>query len=232
MSIWLAVSISILLLAANAFFVGAEFALISARRSVIEPKAEEGGRIAGITLKAMENVSLMMAAAQLGITLCTLGLGALAKPAVANAVEGPLDAIGAPQALVYPLAFALALFVVASLHVVLAEMVPKNIALARPDRSAMALAPDPRPGRHRALPGDRLAQLDRQRDPADARGRAPQRGGERLHPGRGRGAGRGVTARGFPRFPREPAARGCSGLRRKHGKVRAVARSTRSRRSR
>lgn len=141
MSTGLAISISVLLLVANAFFVGAEFALISARRSVIEPKAEEGGRIAAITLRSMENVSLMMAAAQLGITLCTLGLGALAKPAVANAVEGPLEAIGAPQALVYPIAFAVALFVVASLHVVLGEMVPKNIALARPDRSALALAP-------------------------------------------------------------------------------------------
>ena len=141
MSIGLTIAISIVLLAANAFFVGAEFALISARRSVIEPKAEAGGRIAALTLRSMENVSLMMAAAQLGITLCTLGLGALAKPAVANAVEGPLDAIGAPQALVYPIAFAVALFIVASLHVVLAEMVPKNIALARPDRSAMALAP-------------------------------------------------------------------------------------------
>jgi CBS domain containing-hemolysin-like protein len=89
----------------------------------------------------MENVSMMMAAAQLGITLCTLGLGALAKPAVSHAVEGPLSAVGAPQELVYPIALALALFVVGSLHVILGEMVPKNIALARPDRSALILAP-------------------------------------------------------------------------------------------
>jgi CBS domain containing-hemolysin-like protein len=137
----LALSLAALLLIANAFFVGAEFALISARRSVIEPKADEGGRIAGSTLLAMENVSLMMAGAQLGITLCTLGLGALAEPAIAHAVEGPLEAIGAPQALVYPMALLFALFIVGSLHVVLGEMVPKNIALARPDRSALALAP-------------------------------------------------------------------------------------------
>jgi CBS domain containing-hemolysin-like protein len=136
-----AVLISFLLLGLNAFFVGAEFALISARRSVIEPKAEDGGRVAGMTLKAMENVSLMMAAAQLGITLCTLGLGALAKPLVAHAVEPALKSIGAPEALVYPVAFVFALFVVGALHVILGEMVPKNIALARPDRSAMALAP-------------------------------------------------------------------------------------------
>lgn len=141
MSVWLAISLSLLLLAANAFFVGAEFALISARRSVIEPKAADGGTVAAVTLRAMENVSLMMAGAQLGITLCTLGLGALAKPALAHGLEGPLEAIGAPEALVYPIAFVFALMVVASLHVVLGEMVPKNIALARPDRSALALAP-------------------------------------------------------------------------------------------
>lgn len=141
MSTGLALSLAALLLIANALFVGAEFALISARRSVIEPKADEGGRIAGSTLLAMENVSLMMAGAQLGITLCTLGLGALAEPAIAHAVEGPLEAIGAPQALVYPMALLFALFIVGSLHVVLGEMVPKNIALARPDRSALALAP-------------------------------------------------------------------------------------------
>jgi CBS domain containing-hemolysin-like protein len=108
---------------------------------VIEPMADQGGRVAGITLRSMENVSLMMACAQLGITLCTLGLGALAKPALSDVLEGPLEAIGAPQALVYPIAFAVALLVVASLHVVLGEMVPKNIALARPDRSALVLAP-------------------------------------------------------------------------------------------
>ena len=55
MSVGLAIFISILLLTANAFFVGAEFALISARRSVIEPKAEEGGRIAAITLRSMRS---------------------------------------------------------------------------------------------------------------------------------------------------------------------------------
>ncbi len=141
MSTGWALLISVLLLGLNAFFVGAEFALISARRSVIEPMAEEGGRVAAATLRSMENVSLMMAGAQLGITLCTLGLGALAEPAIAHTLEGPLESIGAPQALSYPIAVAFALLVVGSLHVVLGEMVPKNIALARPDRSALALAP-------------------------------------------------------------------------------------------
>lgn len=140
MSIGWALLLSVALLGLNAFFVGAEFALISARRAEIEPRAEAGSRIAGVTLKAMENVSLMMAAAQLGITLCTLGLGALAKPAVGSLLEELFGLASLPDSVTYPLSVVLALTLVASLHVVIGEMVPKNIALARPDRSALALA--------------------------------------------------------------------------------------------
>ncbi len=136
-----ALGVSVLLLAANAFFVGAEFALISARRSVIEPRAEEGGRRAKITLEAMENVSLMMAGAQLGITLCTLGLGALAEPALAGLLERPFEALGLPSGAIHPVALVIALLLVGGLHVILGEMVPKNLALAGPDRSALMLAP-------------------------------------------------------------------------------------------
>ena len=94
MTVGLALAVSVGLLGLNAFFVGAEFALISARRSEIEPRADAGSRVAGVTLKAMERVSLMMAAAQLGITLCTLGLGALAKPAVGTLLESVSAACG------------------------------------------------------------------------------------------------------------------------------------------
>lgn len=136
-----ALGISILLLVGNAFFVGAEFALISARRSVIEPRAEDGGRRARATLYAMEHVSLMMAGAQLGITLCTLGLGALAEPAIAHALEEPFAALGIPEGAIHPVALAVALLLVGALHVILGEMVPKNLALAGPDRSALLLGP-------------------------------------------------------------------------------------------
>ena len=141
MSTGMAIGISVVLLGLNAFFVGAEFALISARRSAIEPRAEEGNRRAQITLGAMENVSLMMAGAQLGITVCSLGLGYLGEPAVAHVIEGPLESVGVPEGLLHPIAFAVALSFVAFLHIVLGEMVPKNIALAGPDRSALALGP-------------------------------------------------------------------------------------------
>jgi CBS domain containing-hemolysin-like protein len=141
MSTGQALLLSAFLLAANAFFVGAEFALISARRSAIELRAAGGNRIAKITLGAMERVSLMMAGAQLGITVCSLGLGYLGEPAIAHALEGPFEAVGIPDALVHPAAFALALAIIGYLHVVLGEMVPKNLALAGPDRAALALAP-------------------------------------------------------------------------------------------
>ncbi len=138
MSTGWAIGISVVLLFGNAFFVGAEFALISARRSAIEDRP---GRAAKITLNAMEHVSLMMAGAQLGITVCSLGLGYLGEPAIAHFLEGPFEDIGIPESLVHPVAFAIALGLIGYLHVVLGEMVPKNLALAGPDRAALILAP-------------------------------------------------------------------------------------------
>lgn len=136
-----ALLVAVLLLGGNAFFVGAEFALISARRSKIEPLAEAGVLGARTTLRAMERVTLMMAGAQLGITACSLGLGALGEPAVAHLVEPLFEAIDAPESLVHPLSFAIALSVVVYLHIVLGEMVPKNIAIAGPERTALVLGP-------------------------------------------------------------------------------------------
>nr|WP_218849347.1 hemolysin family protein [Nocardioides perillae] len=132
---------AVVLLGLNAFFVGAEFALISARRSQIEPRALEGSRMARTTLAAMENVSLVMAGAQLGITVCSLGLGAVGEPAVAHLLEPVLHAAGVPDAWLHPIAFVVALSLVVYLHVVLGEMVPKNIALAGPERAALVLGP-------------------------------------------------------------------------------------------
>ena len=136
-----AVVLAVLLLVLNAFFVGAEFALISARRTQIEPKVAAGSRAARSTLRAMENVSQVMAGAQLGITACSLGLGAVGEPAVAHLVEPVLHAVGIPEGFLHPIAFAIALTVVVYLHVVLGEMVPKNIALAGPERAALVLGP-------------------------------------------------------------------------------------------
>lgn len=131
----------VLLLAGNAFFVAAEFALVAARRSAIEPKAFAGSKRAKTTLLAMENVSVMMAGAQLGITMCSLGLGAIGEPAIAHLLEQPLHDIGAPDELLHPIAFAIALAVMTFLHVVIGEMIPKNITLALPEKAALIFGP-------------------------------------------------------------------------------------------
>jgi CBS domain containing-hemolysin-like protein len=141
MSDLVAILLGVLLLALNAFFVGAEFALISARRTQIEPRAAAGSRVARTTLKAMENVSLMMAGAQLGITVCSLALGAIAKPAVKHLLAPLFGAVGMPETVQDVASFVVAMAIVVVLHVVLGEMVPKNIALARPERAALVLGP-------------------------------------------------------------------------------------------
>lgn len=141
MSDYTALLVALVLLAANAFFVGAEFALISARRTQIEPRAAAGSRVARTTLRAMENVSLVMAGAQLGITVASLGLGALGEPAVAHLLEPLFEALRVPDNLLHPVAFVVAMSIVVYLHVVLGEMVPKNIAIAGPERSALVLGP-------------------------------------------------------------------------------------------
>src|SRR5699024_8021219 len=133
--------LTLLLLLLNAFFVGAEFALISARRSVIEPRALEGKWAAKVTIYAMEHVSLMMAGAQMGITVCSLALGAISEPAIAHLLEVPLEVLGVPAGFTHPIAFVCALGLVTYLHVVFGEMVPKNIALAGPERMALILSP-------------------------------------------------------------------------------------------
>ncbi|MET9668795.1 hemolysin family protein [Streptomyces sp. NPDC006475] len=133
--------IGLLTLVVNAFFVGAEFALISVRRSQIEPHAEAGDRRARSVIWGLEHVSALLAAAQLGITLCTLVLGIVAEPAIAHLLEPVFDAIGVPHGAVHPISFVIALAVATYLHMLLGEMVPKNIALAEPTRSALLLGP-------------------------------------------------------------------------------------------
>lgn len=141
MSVELGLFAGLLLLIGNAFFVGAEFSLVSVRRSAVEPLAAAGSKSALITLRALEDISVLMAGAQLGITLCSLGLGAIAEPAIAHMLEGPFHAIHMPEHLLHPVSFAIALLITVFLHVVIGEMVPKNIALAKPEKSAQILAP-------------------------------------------------------------------------------------------
>lgn len=136
-----ALGVAVLLLAANAFFVGAEFALITARRDRLQALADQGTRGADTVLRAGEHLSLMLAAAQLGITISSLLLGRLGEPAVAHLIERPFAVLGVPEAVLHPVAFSLALAIVVVAHMLLGEMVPKNIAIAGPERSAILLVP-------------------------------------------------------------------------------------------
>lgn len=135
------VLLTVVLLLSNAFFVAAEFALISARRDRLEALAAQGKRNADIVIRAGENLSMMLAAAQLGITICSILLGRVAEPAVAHLLAGPFEFLGMPEQLLHPIAFAIALAIVVMLHILFGEMIPKNIALAGPERSALLLVP-------------------------------------------------------------------------------------------
>ncbi|MER5263741.1 hemolysin family protein [Actinosynnema sp. NPDC002837] len=135
------VLVIMLLLAGNAFFVGAEFAIITARRDRLEALADTGSSRARTVIKAGRELPLLIAGAQLGITLCSLGLGALGEPAVAALLEAPFHGVGIPDAVRHGVAFALALIIVVALHTVLGEMVPKNLAIAGPERTALLLVP-------------------------------------------------------------------------------------------
>ncbi|TGD88188.1 HlyC/CorC family transporter [Mycolicibacterium sp. CH28] len=135
------VLLTLALLAANAFFVGSEFALISARRDRLEGLAEQGKKSAVTVLRAGEQLSLMLAGAQLGITVCSILLGRVGEPAVAHLLEKPFDLVGVPDAVLHTVSFLVALAVVVTLHVLLGEMVPKNIAIAGPEKTAMLVVP-------------------------------------------------------------------------------------------
>ncbi len=141
MSDYLALLAMVALLLANAFFVGAEFSLISARRDRLEAMVADGASGADTVLRASEHLSMMLAAAQLGITICSLALGSLGEPAVAHQLEIVLEPIGVPEFLIHPIAFVVALAIVTVLHIVIGEMVPKNIAIAGPERTSLWLVP-------------------------------------------------------------------------------------------
>lgn len=129
------------LLLVNALFVGAEFGVLAARRSQIEPRAEAGSRAAKSALYAMEHATLMLATSQLGITVCSLLILNVSEPAIHHLLEVPLELTGLPEEIVGPVAFAVTLLVVSFLHVVLGEMVPKNLSFSVPDRAVLILAP-------------------------------------------------------------------------------------------
>lgn len=128
------------LVAANAFFVAVEFACITSRPERLERLAGQGRLSARIALKAVHELSVQLAGAQLGVTMASLALGVVGEPTVSRLLESVLDPLGLPHTAIRVVGFAVALLLVSFLHLVLGEMVPKNIALAGPERVLMVLA--------------------------------------------------------------------------------------------
>ena len=141
MSTPVALIVTVALLAGNAFFVGSEFAITSSRRAQLEPLAQAGDARAATALWALQHISRMLATAQLGVTVCSTGLGVVAEPAIAHALTPLLARIGIADAGAHAVAVVIALVLVVYVHVVFAEMVPKNMSIAAPERAVRLLAP-------------------------------------------------------------------------------------------
>ncbi|MGB3481738.1 MAG: hemolysin family protein [Mycobacterium sp.] len=127
------------LIAASAFFVAVEFALIAARKHRLEETAASS-RSARAALRSTTELSVLLAGSQLGITVCTLALGAVTKPAVRYWLTPIFSSWGAPALAADVAGFVLALVIVTFLHLVVGEMAPKSWAIAHPERSAIMLA--------------------------------------------------------------------------------------------
>ncbi|HEV7719764.1 MAG TPA: hemolysin family protein [Iamia sp.] len=140
MSTPIALLAAVALLAANGFFVAAEFALLASRRSRIEQLAAEGDKRAHHALRGIKELSLMLAGAQLGITVCSLLLGAVAEPAIAHLLEAGLNRVDVPEGVQHAIGYAIGLTIVVFLHMVVGEMAPKSWAIAHPESSALTLA--------------------------------------------------------------------------------------------
>ena len=135
---WVVVPVTALIVALSAFFVAVEFALLAAKRHRLEDAA---GTAAGrAALRSSSELTVLLAGSQLGITACTLALGAISKPAVHHWLTPAFESAGLPAVAADVVGFVLALFVVTFVHLVVGEMAPKSWAIAHPERSAILLA--------------------------------------------------------------------------------------------
>jgi CBS domain containing-hemolysin-like protein len=136
-----ALLVAVGLLLANGFFVAVEFSLIASRRTKLEAMAEAGNTRARIAVGSMRHLNVQLAGAQLGITMASLLLGFVAEPAVSGLIESALDrAVELPSGVVHTIGFVVGLTIVVFFHMVIGEMVPKNLAIAAPERTALAVA--------------------------------------------------------------------------------------------
>ena len=130
----------VLLLAANAFFVAAEFALVKARGFRIDALAAGGNGSARLTQKIMQNLEAYLAACQLGITMASLGLGWVGEPAVAALLEPVFTSAGLPPTMLHTASFLIGFLIFSSLHIVIGEQVPKTFAIRKPEPVSLLCA--------------------------------------------------------------------------------------------
>ena len=130
----------VLLLAANAFFVAAEFAIVKVRGIRVEALAEQGSAVARMTLRILRNVEAYLSACQLGITMASLGLGWIGEPAVAALLEPLFRELGIGDAALHTISFLLGFLLFSSLHIVVGEQVPKTFAIRKPEPVALWIA--------------------------------------------------------------------------------------------
>ncbi len=135
-----ALLVGVVLLGVNAFFVAAEFALLAARRSKVEAQAAAGSKAARSALSGLRELSLMLAGAQLGITMASLGLGAVTEPALHQGLDSLLAATAIPRPVSLALSLTLALGITVFLHMVVGEMAPKSWAISHPQTAVLVLA--------------------------------------------------------------------------------------------
>jgi CBS domain containing-hemolysin-like protein len=141
MTAWLLLAVGALLIAGNALFVAAETSLVTVERTEVEAAAAAGDARARRLRSALSRLSTQLSAAQLGITVTSLAVGLVAEPSIATLLHAPLTATGLPEGAVEPVAVAAGLLLASVVQMVLGELVPKNLALARPYATAMTVLP-------------------------------------------------------------------------------------------
>ena len=135
---WVLLAASVLLVAAAGVFVAAEFSFVTVDRSKAAQAADEGDASAAGVLKALRSLSTQLSGAQVGITITNLAIGFLAEPAISRLISGPLGSAGLPEGAIDPTAVAIGLTVSSVVTMIFAELVPKNLAIARPMETARA----------------------------------------------------------------------------------------------
>jgi CBS domain containing-hemolysin-like protein len=128
------------LIAANGWFVAAEFAFVAARRGRLEDAAATGDRRAGRAVRVHKRLSFMLSGAQLGITVTSLAVGFIAEPTLGRALEPVMAALGLPEGIRFGVALTVGFVLATAAQMVFGELAPKNLAIARPEPVARAVA--------------------------------------------------------------------------------------------